>query len=59
MQAFFSYSCASNGRLLLSGGFVVPGNPWDSAELALTLPLLDSATPLYAALAQARAATLL
>ena len=51
-QAFFSYSCASNGRLLLSGGFIVPGNPWDSVELALTLPLLEAALPLYAELSR-------
>lgn len=52
-QAFFSYSSASNGRLLMSGGFVLAENPWDSVELALTLPLHPLSTSLYADLAEA------
>ena len=50
-QATFHYSGTSNGRLLFSGGFVLATNPWDSVELALTLPLHQSAGPLFAELA--------
>ena len=50
-QAFFSYSGVSNGRLLFSGGFVLPNNVWDSVELALSLPLHARSAPLYEQLA--------
>eukprot|EP00439_Symbiodinium_sp_Y106_P082666 s415_g22.t1 len=51
-QAFYSYSPASNGRLLLMGGFVVPGNPFDSVELMLTFPVNPSSAPLFLQLAE-------
>ncbi|CAE7569761.1 LSMT-L [Symbiodinium sp. CCMP2592] len=51
-QAFYSYSPASNGRLLLMGGFVVPGNPFDSVELMLTFPVNPSSAPLFQQLAE-------
>ncbi|CAE7662812.1 unnamed protein product [Symbiodinium sp. CCMP2456] len=51
-QAFYSYSPASNGRLLLMGGFVVPENPFDSVELMLTFPVNPSSAPLFQQLAE-------
>ena len=51
-QAFFSYSGTSNGRLLMSGGFVLAENMWDSVELALTIPLHPASTSLYADLSE-------
>jgi len=50
-QAFFSYSAASNGRLLMMGGFVVADNPFDSVELMLTFPVTAEALPCYLSLA--------
>lgn len=35
-QAFISYGTASNGSLLLSGGFVLPANRFDYIDLPLT-----------------------
>ena len=35
-QAFISYGAASNGSLLLAGGFVMPSNRFDAVEVCLT-----------------------
>ena len=40
-QAFISYGTASNGSLLLAGGFVLPSNRFDYVEVPLT-SLVDS-----------------
>ncbi|CAJ1423375.1 unnamed protein product [Effrenium voratum] len=50
-QAFYSYSPASNGRLLLMGGFTLPDNPFDSVELVLTFPVTAYSAPLFEQLA--------
>ena len=52
-QALFLYAGVSNGRLLMSGGFVLEDNPWDSVELAFTLPLHSTAISVYGALTEA------
>ena len=41
-QAFISYGHASNGSLLLAGGFVLPNNHFDTVEVTLT-SLVDAA----------------
>jgi len=52
-QAFWSYSSnASNGRLLLMGGFVVADNPCDGVELTFTFPVDRGSQPLFEALAR-------
>lgn len=51
-QAFFSYSDASNGRLLMMGGFVVKENPFDSVELMLSFPVTPSSLNCYLSLSQ-------
>lgn len=53
-QAFYSYSPASNGRLLLMGGFVLPENPYDSVELVLTFPVTPATASKFSALAESR-----
>jgi hypothetical protein len=51
-QAFFSYSDASNGRLLMMAGFVVAENPYDAVELMLTFPVTQDSLPCYLNLAE-------
>jgi len=51
-QAFYSYSGACNGRLLMLGGFVLDENPNDAVELALTLDTNQASLPLLHALAR-------
>lgn len=51
-QAFYSYSGASNGRLLMMAGFVIPDNPYNSVELTFTFEVNDSSRPMYNALAK-------
>jgi len=51
-QALFSYSAASNGRLLMMGGSVVAENPFDSVELMLTFPITAQSLPCYLSLAE-------
>lgn len=51
-QAFYSYSGASNGRLLMMAGFVVPENPFNAVELCFELPVTDSSRPLFHSLAE-------
>jgi len=52
-QAFFSYSDASNGRLLMMAGFAVADNPFDAVELMLTFPVSPHSLPHYLTLAKA------
>mmetsp|Transcript_29434 Transcript_29434/g.62661 ORF Transcript_29434/g.62661 Transcript_29434/m.62661 type:complete len:449 (+) Transcript_29434:89-1435(+) len=51
-QAFYSYSCASNGRLLMNAGFVLAENPFDAVELMFTFPVSRDVLPLYLKLAE-------
>lgn len=52
-EAVYSYRGASNGRLLMLGGFVLPGNPFDVVELQFQLPACSSgALPLFKSLAE-------
>lgn len=51
-QAFYSYSSSSNGRLLMCAGFVIPNNPFDAVELALTFPVTEASLPLYLKLSE-------
>lgn len=51
-QAFYSYSGASNGRLLFMAGFVLPDNPFNSVELACGFPVTADTLPMFQSLAQ-------
>jgi len=51
-QAFYSYSGACNGRLLLMAGFVIPENPFNAVELACTFPVTAASLPLFRSLAE-------
>eukprot|EP00931_Biecheleriopsis_adriatica_P104848 TRINITY_DN79468_c0_g1_i1.p1 TRINITY_DN79468_c0_g1~~TRINITY_DN79468_c0_g1_i1.p1 ORF type:complete len:462 (+),score=95.68 TRINITY_DN79468_c0_g1_i1:33-1388(+) len=51
-QAFFSYSAASNGRLLLCAGFVLEENPFNVVELEMRFPVTPSSLSLFQSLAQ-------
>ena len=46
-QAFISYGTASNGSLLLAGGFVLPSNRFDYLEVPLTSPVDASRLQTY------------
>mmetsp|Transcript_1646 Transcript_1646/g.5078 ORF Transcript_1646/g.5078 Transcript_1646/m.5078 type:complete len:445 (-) Transcript_1646:2-1336(-) len=51
-QAFYSYSGASNGRLLMMAGFVIPENPFNAVELFFEFPVSTASRPLFCSLAE-------